>query len=636
MNNSFFAYFIGLFLLLFYCQISILAYETKDTNQVLEFNKKSLEIVYSNPNEALSYAKKALFISQKLKYRQGEASSLSRIGIYYDVIGKYDSAIIFYQKSLKFQQKTKNLKGIGASYSNLGLAYLNKGDYYNALRFFQAALSPLTSIKNYQFLGNCYNNIGLLYYELKVFDKSISNFKTAIIYYDSIKNTYQKANVLSNLSNLYSDLELIDTSIQLCKLASVIYVNNNDDYNAAKCLNNMGMLYIRKGNIKLAEKTLLESIKHNENSKNINGITDTYVNLAIFYKQHSQKQKSVLYYKKAFELLPLLTNPRIKSTLLSNLSELYYEEKNYQLAAKLMFESKRLKDSIFKEDVSNEIAKAEAQFGIQIKENENKILKQENKIQQLEIIQNEKKLKQRQNNIFFILIASILLIFISIIYFRKRQSITKLENEKRLKSEQNKQRTNISHELHDNVGAQLSYIVSNLEKIQNGNTDSKNIDNTLAMSKEAILTLRETVWALNNESIQIQDFSDKLKQYIKKIGNNYELIKIDFTENIEYNTTLNPLEALNLFRLCQEAFSNCIKHSQAEIITIELSNNIDNKYFNIKIYDNGKGFDTSYNFEGHYGLKNMLLRAKEINASIEFNSHHNQGTEIVIKLFTNK
>jgi signal transduction histidine kinase len=613
-------------------KISILAYTINDTNLVIQYNKKSLEIVYSNPKSALEYAKNALTISKKLKYPQGEASSLSRIGIYFDVIGNFDSAIFFYQKSLEIHQKIKNLKGIGASYSNLGLVYLNKGDYYNSLKYFQSAIKPLTQIKNYQFLGNCYNNIGLLYYELKVFGKSTNNFKTALSYYDSINNTYQKANVLSNLSNLYSDLDLLDTSIQLSQEASIIYINNNDDYNAAKCLNNLGMLYNRKGKTALAQKTLLQSIKHNENAKNLNGLADTYVNLANIYKQDSKKQESDMYYKKAYQLLPQLTNPRIKSSLLSNISELYYKEKNYQLAAKLMFESKRLKDSIFKEDVSNEIAKAEAQFGIQIKENENQILKQENQIQQLEIYQKEKELRERQNKIILISIASVLLIGISIIHFKKRQSIIKLENEKRIKTEQNKQRTHISHELHDNVGAQLSIIVSNIEKIQKGKIEQENIDNTLALSKEAILTLRETVWALNNESIDIQDFSDKLKQYIKKINNNLESLTIELNEKIEHNAILNPLEALNLFRLCQEALSNSIKHSEARLINIELNKTIHSKFLIIDISDNGKGFDSSNNYNGHYGLKNMIERAKEIKASLRFDSQIDKGTKIEVKL----
>jgi signal transduction histidine kinase len=237
-----------------------------------------------------------------------------------------------------------------------------------------------------------------------------------------------------------------------------------------------------------------------------------------------------------------------------------------------MFKSKKLNDSIFKAEVSNEIAKAEAQFGIQLKENENKILKQENKIQQLEIYQNKKKLKQRQNNMIWVLFVSLLVIVSSIIYFRKRQSIIKLENENRLKILQGKQRTHISHELHDNVGAQLSFIVSHLENIQKGKIESDTIGNVLAMSKEAILTLRETVWALNNESLSIQDFSDKLKQYVKKNGDGLNVMKIEFKEDIECNSILNPLEALNLFRLCQEAFSNGIKHSGANLLTIKLSN----------------------------------------------------------------
>jgi signal transduction histidine kinase len=52
----------------------------------------------------------------------------------------------------------------------------------------------------------------------------------------------------------------------------------------------------------------------------------------------------------------------------------------------------------------------------------------------------------------------------------------------------------------------------------------------------------------------------------------------------------------------------------------------------ICISDNGKGFDTSKKYDGHYGLKNMMERAKEIDATVCFTSSQDSGTEIEISL----
>ncbi len=134
------------------------------------------------------------------------------------------------------------------------------------------------------------------------------------------------------------------------------------------------------------------------------------------------------------------------------------------------------------------------------------------------------------------------------------------------------------------------------------------------MSKQAILTLRETVWALNNETVTTEAFADKFKQYALKMLDFNSDIKCEFSEDIQHSKVLNPLQALNLFRICQEAFSNAIKHSGASQLHIKFYND-DTSIFNFRINDNGHGFNTEDGKnKGHYGLLNMESRAAEVGA----------------------
>jgi two-component system vancomycin resistance sensor histidine kinase VraS/NarL family two-component system sensor histidine kinase LiaS len=164
--------------------------------------------------------------------------------------------------------------------------------------------------------------------------------------------------------------------------------------------------------------------------------------------------------------------------------------------------------------------------------------------------------------------------------------------------------------------------------------DSKRLMSVTEMSKQAILTLRETVWALSNEAISIEAFSDKFKAYVQKMSEFSTDIAITIVDQIESNETLPPNVALHLFRICQEAFSNALKHAQASKINIVFSNS-KTMFFQYKIHDNGIGFDLDEaRKKGHYGLQNMQHRAAEIGANYTLRTSVQSGTEILISMQT--
>lgn len=52
--------------------------------------------------------------------------------------------------------------------------------------------------------------------------------------------------------------------------------------------------------------------------------------------------------------------------------------------------------------------------------------------------------------------------------------------------------------------------------------------------------------------------------------------------------------------------------------------------FQVVIEDDGKGFLTNAQFNGHYGLENMRSRAQELGARLDIVSVEEQGTKISI------
>jgi two-component sensor histidine kinase len=237
----------------------------------------------------------------------------------------------------------------------------------------------------------------------------------------------------------------------------------------------------------------------------------------------------------------------------------------------------------------------------------------------------------------FVFAAAVILIVALTLRYNRRKYF------KRLKAMQSQneiqvERERISKELHDNIGTQLTYISSNLDWILDAPaavSAEKEKDRLLALNKiakEVISDLRETIWAIKKESVHLDDLADRLKLYIRTQIALYPLMDFNVNENIHSNICFSPTDALNIFRICQEAIANILKHANATTMKLSIHSAGNKNNFSLIIEDNGKGFLPAEPVNEHYGLENMHSRAKEMGASLSVISSINQGTKVVLHL----
>jgi len=214
---------------------------------------------------------------------------------------------------------------------------------------------------------------------------------------------------------------------------------------------------------------------------------------------------------------------------------------------------------------------------------------------------------------------------------RHRREIRALELRQKIQLE----RERISRDLHDTVGTQLSLISNNIEWVAHplkeisDNEKAEKLQFVNDTARDIIGTLRETIWAFNKQQITLKEFSDKLKAFVQKQLSIYPEIILNFNEQIDQNVVLGPSEALDLFRICQEAIANALKYANARVIDITIAN-VDGKY-KLAIDDDGKGFDiNSVDPAVQNGLENMKFRAQDVGSILVIRSEQGKGTHITI------
>lgn len=272
------------------------------------------------------------------------------------------------------------------------------------------------------------------------------------------------------------------------------------------------------------------------------------------------------------------------------------------------------KDSVLQAEKSANVAKYETMYETEKKEQENKLLQQENKL----------------NRLLLLVIAVVFLLLIALgLWLHNRNNLKKKQHELFMLQNLQHDKERIARDLHDNVGGQLSYIIYSLDGI-NDEDKEKRIDVTHSINqsvRSVINSLRETIWAISDTNINVQDFSDKLKLFVRTLFKHSDT-QINFTESIKTKRELNALLGLNLYRICQEILNNAFKYANATELKIDL--HCEEEKLFITIADNGIGFDTTQKNKEQYGLQNIKKRAAEFGISLTLETEINKGAKYVL------
>jgi signal transduction histidine kinase len=178
------------------------------------------------------------------------------------------------------------------------------------------------------------------------------------------------------------------------------------------------------------------------------------------------------------------------------------------------------------------------------------------------------------------------------------------------------------------MGAELTIISSAIDIKAHGIEKEKDKEDLEIISdqvRKASALMRDTIWTISEEKISISQFGIKIKEFAERAFSQKN-ITVHF-KNTNNELSLRPESTLNLFRIVQEIINNASKHSAAKNFYIENCVN----HLEINLRDDGRGFDIETAERG-YGLNNIINRAKDINAKLDFEINKGEFTAINITL----
>ncbi|MEO6723406.1 MAG: ATP-binding protein [Ferruginibacter sp.] len=169
--------------------------------------------------------------------------------------------------------------------------------------------------------------------------------------------------------------------------------------------------------------------------------------------------------------------------------------------------------------------------------------------------------------------------------------------------------SNISREIHDNVGQKLSLakLLLNTRDFTDVNTAQLQAMDSIALISEAISDLGDISRSMSSEMILNDGLVKAIKFEISQLKKSGIYNPVFTFEGQE--VPLDAKKELTIFRILQESFHNIIKHANASDIFVRL--NYEEEKLILIIEDNGNGFQLEKKEYGT-GLANIKTRTSTL------------------------
>jgi PAS domain S-box-containing protein len=216
--------------------------------------------------------------------------------------------------------------------------------------------------------------------------------------------------------------------------------------------------------------------------------------------------------------------------------------------------------------------------------------------------------------------------------------------EKQLKTEQNdfqkkmtdaiiaaqeKERTEIGRELHDNINQLLASAKMFLKFSRN---DEESHHQTEQILQNAIDEIRKLSHLLVLPSVINSKLSETIDTIVYELKGNTEVqIHKEIINFDDYDVSHNL--KMNIYRIIQIQLNNIYKHANAKNIWVSIVHQEQAKTISISIKDDGIGFDTRKRTSG-IGLLNIRTRASLFDGKVDIASSPGNGCEVKVVLNT--
>jgi PAS domain S-box-containing protein len=193
------------------------------------------------------------------------------------------------------------------------------------------------------------------------------------------------------------------------------------------------------------------------------------------------------------------------------------------------------------------------------------------------------------------------------------------------------ERQKLARNLHDAVNQSLfsaGLIAEVLPRLWERDQEEarRSLEDLRRLTRGAMAEMRALLAELRPSTLTDAELGDLLRLLGNALSGR---INIPVTVTVAKEVILPAEVQVAFYRVCQEALNNIAKHAKASRVDIDLKH--EGAAIELRIRDDGRGFDSEQTISGHYGLSMMRERAEAVGALLSVTSQPGLGTELTIR-----
>lgn len=609
-------------------------------------------------DSALYYYEESILIKKRLDDPLSTAKTILNLGNYYYSIGQFRRAIEYYKRTLPFYKQSNYAEGIGRLENNLGVSYYKLGFYALSAKHYVKGLSIYDSLQADELrLNTLINLAGVLKEQGKTMEAKDYYLQALERRKGSLENT-SKAEIYLNLGDILEIGNEWPEAMETFQAAARIYEDQQIPKGLSETYHGLARTYAGLGNKAMAKEYFRLCLELKREIKDDLNLGKVLTSLAVFQYENGQYNDALNNYQQGLQLARKYELPQLSRANLLGLSEVYEQLGSPKKALDFRLQYETVKDSLDNLEKARQIAELQEQYESVQKDKRISELALENDLAKTEIEKNEAIAEQQKAKKTTYLVATIALFTLALglfLYYRQRLSLASLkEKEEQAKHQRNieslldqqrtknleariageeQERQRLAKDLHDHLGSILATVKVNLqgifdrEKSLKENEQVQTVNTLVDKACEDVRGIAHHLHMGISESFGLVSALKDLAQSVSSTnGITVQVTATNSTDRFDSN-----MEVF-IYRMVQELLSNALKHSQASLVSIQLTSL--EELVSIIVEDNGRGFnkdDASVKHKG-IGLKNLISRIEGFDGEITIDSTLGKGTTILVDL----
>ncbi|MCB1151667.1 hypothetical protein KDK88_08955, partial [bacterium] len=502
-----------------------------------------------------------------LGYREGEAAALDNLAVALYLRGRYEASVEAHLRATRIYEELEMLPELAMSYGSLGYQ-MKRRDLPRAVDTMRRGLAIAERHRLQEPLGALYDNYGVLMEMKGEQDSAAWYFRRSLAIKEARRDSVGIPFSLNNLVGLHLQAGAIDSAAVLLRRSDAYRRRPSDAYGRLVNTVVWGDLHLRAG----------------------------------------RPDSAAARYTAALAMPGAVEQGYLTSYCLEHLAQAQADRGDFEAAfhAQQRFAAQR--DSLVDTETNARISDLELGYESERKDRE--------------LAESRLAVAARSRQVLLLggALLALALVGAGILrdqFVKRRQLRRELALQERVRRAEVEQgvadaKLGIARELHDNIGAQLTFLISSVDNLAaGGHATPERLTELGSFGRGTLNELRQTVWAMKHEEEGLEALELRLQEIKRQAAGARQAVEVTVTREADAPDALSSVRLLNLVRIAQEAVQNALKHSGGTRVDVTL--HAAAAALTLSVADDGEGAPAAGQGSG---LQHMRERAAEIGGEL--------------------